>query len=223
MDTIKKLVKGLLFTVAAQCAGFLKISFVIGSQVACFSGVNMIVPLAGSFGGLFGSGLVFVVRLLMHFLFFQSLSLSFLAFCIPGFCASLYWATKSTLIHIALPLLCMGLFIMHPVGNQAFIYSFFWLIPVLLYYMPRKSLFLTALGSTFIAHGVGSVIWLYTVPMASALWIGLMPIVALERTIFALGMVCVYQLIFWFQHLSRVRMFYGNANALSTAPIISAS
>jgi hypothetical protein len=61
--------------------------------------------------------------------------------------------------------------------------------------VPQRSLFLQALGSTFIAHAVGSVIWLYTVPMTAAMWMGLMPIVLFERIAFALGMVIAHYVI----------------------------
>jgi hypothetical protein len=71
----------------------------------------------------------------------------------------------------------------------------YWLIPVILYVVPQRSLFLNGLGSTFVAHAVGSVIWLYTVPMTAGMWMGLMPIVALERILFALGMVVVHRML----------------------------
>jgi len=193
-----------------KVSGFVKMSFLVGSQMIWFSGVNSILPLSGAFGGVLGAGLVFLMRQLIHIICFKTLSLSFLALCVPGFCASLYWAQPSPrlrrtsspieslfahVLHLLLPIACMFLFIAHPIGGQAFIYSFYWLIPVVLYFIPHRSLFLTALGSTFIAHAVGSVIWCYTVPMTAAMWLGLMPIVALERILFALGMVVAHHMI----------------------------
>lgn len=255
-----------------KLSGLVKISFLVGSQMALFSGVNCVLPLSGAFGGVLGAGIVFVVRQLLHLLFFKTVSLSFLAMCVPGFCASLYWSYPQLrysspgapseenwivrlgaqffdiAIRLLLPLACMALFIMHPVGAQAFIYSFYWLIPVVLYFVPSsapsfassygghgkasvsakattdttagrpyQSLFLTALGSTFIAHAVGSVIWCYTVPMTPAMWLGLIPVVALERTLFALGMVVAYKVI---------EFIFGKIDALSlqqplTAPEFS--
>jgi len=185
------------FAIIAKLAGLVKISFMVGSQMIWFSGVNSVLPLAGAFGGILGAGLVFLVRQLLHLLFFKTVSLSFLALCIPGFCASLYWATNSATIRLFLPIACIGLFVAHPVGAQAFVYSLYWLTPVVLYFIPNKSLFLHALGSTFIAHAVGSVIWCYTVPMTSALWMGLMPIVLIERILFALGMVVAHRVLSW--------------------------
>jgi hypothetical protein len=51
------------------------------------------------------------------------------------------------------------------------------------------------LGSTFIAHAVGSTIWIYTVPMTAQMWLGLMPLVAIERLCFATGMVVSYHAV----------------------------
>jgi hypothetical protein len=185
------------FAVIAKFTSFIKVSFMVGSQMIWFSGINSVLPLAGAFGGIFGVGLVFLMRQVLHFLFFKTLSLSFLAMCIPGFCASLYWATSSAVIRLFLPILCMSLFVVHPVGAQAFVYSLYWLIPVVLYFIPRKSLFLHALASTFVAHAVGSVIWCYTVPMTPVLWMGLLPIVFIERILFAFGMVVAHHVLSW--------------------------
>ncbi len=194
---MKNSVKVASFAGIAKISGLMKISFLVGSQMIWFSATNSVLPLAGAFGGVMGSGLVFFIRQLIHFMFFKTVSLSFLAFCIPGLCASLYWSTQHYTIRLLLPIVCMGLFVIHPVGAQAFVYSLYWLIPVVLFFIPQtqKSLFLQAFGSTFIAHAVGSVIWLYTVPMTAAMWMGLMPIVLFERIAFALGMVIAHYVI----------------------------
>ena len=195
MKLMKNSAKAASYAAIFKFSGLVKVSFLLGSQMVWFSGVNSVLPLAGAFGGLFGASLVFLMRQLIHLLFFKTLSLSFLALCIPGFFASLYWSTNNAFIRLLLPLACMGLFVAHPVGAQAFFYSLYWLIPVALYFVPQRSLFLTALGSTFVAHAVGSVIWCYTVPMTAGMWAALMPIVALERTLFALGMVVAHHAI----------------------------
>jgi len=70
----------------------------------------------------------------------------------------------------------------------------YWLIPVALYFM-KKSTFNTALGSTFVVHAVGSVIWLYTRDTSVLLWHSLLPIVLLERMAFAIGMVLMHRIM----------------------------
>jgi len=192
---IKKFLKTASYASILKISGLMKVSFVVGSQMIWFSATNAVLPLAGAFGGIMGCGLVFLLRQLIHLFFFKTVSLSFLAFCIPGFFASLYWATNHFAIKLLLPVACIGLFVIHPIGAQAFVYSLYWLIPVVLYFVPQRSLFLQALGSTFIAHAVGSVIWLYTVPMTATMWMGLMPIVLFERILFALGMVIAHYML----------------------------
>lgn len=184
--------KTAIYCLSFKCLSLVKVSFMLGSQMIWFSGVNSILPLSGAFGGIMGASVVFLMRQLMHLVFFKTVSLSFLALCIPGFCASLYWSSNTIFIRLLLPIVCMILFVMHPVGGQAFVYSLYWLIPVALYFIPHRSLFLTGLGSTFIAHAVGSVIWCYTVPMTAGMWMALMPVVFCERLLFALGMVVMH-------------------------------
>jgi len=88
------------------------------------------------------------------------------------------------------PLACIGLFLLHPVGRAAWLYSLYWLIPVLAVVLPERvpgKLFFRSFGATFTAHAVGSVIWLYTVPMSAEQWLTLIPVVAYERFLFGLG------------------------------------
>jgi hypothetical protein len=195
MKIVKNPLKVASYIGIAKISGLMKISFLVGSQMIWFSASNAVLPLAGAFGGVMGSGLVFLMRQLIHLCVSKTVSLSFLAFCVPGLCASLYWATHHYAVRLLLPIACMGLFIAHPIGAQSFVYSLYWLIPVVLFFVPQRSLFLQALGSTFIAHAVGSVIWLYTVPMTAATWTALMPLVLFERVAFALGMVVMHHVI----------------------------
>lgn len=189
--------KGIFFAVLAKAAGLFKINFILGSHHAFFSGISVVAPLAGAFAGISGSFVAFGISILIGFIFYGFSSLSFLAFYVPGLCASLYWASPSKMVRVILPVLCMLLFWSHPVGGQAFIYALYWCIPIILYFVRPKLIFLEALGSTFVAHAVGSVIWLYTVPMTSAHWISLMPIVMIERMLFASGMVIAHTVISW--------------------------
>jgi hypothetical protein len=203
---MNKLIKSLGCASVVKVSSFAKLSFVIGSHMVWLSGPAIIAPLVGAFGGVFASSIVLLVRIAVHFLLFKTLSLSFLAFCIPGFFGSLYWATRSSIIRVFVPLTCMALFIAHPVGGQAFVYSLYWLIPVALYFFGRNTLFAQALGSTFVAHAVGSVIWLYTVPMTATIWLGLIPVVALERLLFAVCMVVGYNAIVGVKNLAMLRV-----------------
>jgi hypothetical protein len=167
-----------------------KLSFVVGSQAIFFSASNLSMPLVGFFGGI-GSATLLWAFLLAYRYAVGVFSLSTFAFFIPGYCAALYLATTSRIIRCGIPLVAAALFLMHPVGFQAALYSSYWLIPLCIGLFSVRSFFAQALGATFTAHAVGSVIWLYTVPMASEAWLGLIPVVALERFTFAAGMVVI--------------------------------
>lgn len=200
------------FTGLVKLASLFKISFIVGSYTAFFSAISCVMPLSGAFAGLWGSCGVFSIIAVLRFMVWGALPLHFLAYHVPGFCASLYWARPTNVvINLLIPLACMILFIVHPVGFYAAPYSFYWLIPIVLYFISSKNLFLHALSSTFIAHAVGSVIWLYfkPVPMMVASWYMLLPVVAIERVAFALGMVVLYKLFSYMQQ---------KITALSSAP-----
>lgn len=166
-----------------------KISNIQGLSQAHFSFMQCIIPLAGMLFGLFGS---FSVLLGMAAL--RALGLmSFTYFGLPTFCASLCWATGHRAVRIGIPALCMVLFIAHPIGYYAAPYTLYWLIPIACAFMHRNNRFLTAISSTFVAHAVGSVVHIYTVnAMTPTAWLALIPVVALERLIIALGMYVAY-------------------------------
>ena len=126
---------------------------------------------------------------------------------IPTFFATLSWtsahrSTKSqqlldAALHLLVPIVCMALFIAHPTGNGAIAYTFYWIIPMLAWaarHVTNTSMsFIFALQSTFVAHAVGSVIWLYTVPMTSEQWLALIPLVAIERLTIAGSSSLLYE------------------------------
>ncbi len=95
-----------------------------------------------------------------------------------------------SLFAVGLPLMAVFLFALHPVGGQALAYTAFWLIPPALFAamslnlrIPR--LLAAAVVSTFVAHAVGSVMWLYTMPTTPTLWLVLISVVAVERLLLA--------------------------------------
>lgn len=185
-----------LFAILAQGAKFFKMSLIVGSHMAFFSASSIIIPLCGIFGGFFTSFAVFALGLSYKLLLSTSaFSFKYLAYHIPGLFAALYLASGSLWIRAFVPLVCMIAFIAHPVGGAAWVYSLYWLVPVVICVLKKQHFFLSALGSTLVAHAVGSVIWIYADPMTSATWLGLIPVVFVERMVYAIGMVAVYRLI----------------------------
>ena len=176
-------------------ASYFKITGMHGSFGSFFSIANIIAPLVGAFAGMTGSFAVFGSSFIVRLISAPFLSIANPCYHLPSLCASLYWSGHRAVIRVGIPLLCMGLFIAHPIGWQAAPYALFWLIPIAIHLLGCQQLFLTALGSTFTAHAVGSVVYLYIItPMTPQAWLALIPIVPFERLIFASGMVIAYSL-----------------------------
>lgn len=194
-STIHKILNYLILVVLTKLSSIIKVSFVLGSFCAFFSMTSMTIPLIGHYVGTFGAIIVFSFSLLMRIIFGYSFSLKIAAFYIPGLCASIYLARRTALWAVIVPFVCIGLFLFHPVGREAFVYSFYWVIPMVLFFVPSRIFIKDAFIATFIAHAVGSVIWLYTQPETVFFWISLIPLVAIERIGYALGMLCLKKII----------------------------
>lgn len=137
---------------------------------------------------------------------------------LPTLAGSLYWSSYSwnfysaALIRFGIPATCMLLFGLHPIIDAStFTYALLWLIPIAIYCVSlisqtafsraaSHSVFLQALGSTYTVHAVGSVLWLYSKPMAPALWLGLIPVAFVERLCFALAMTGTHYAIAYIAH-----------------------
>ncbi len=93
------------------------------------------------------------------------------------------------LLHLLLPPVCMAAFCTSPYVGEGWIYSLYWLIPPLCFMVRllvgRAHLWLTAVSTSFIAHAVGSVMWVYLFPTFPAYWLSLIPLVAHERLFIA--------------------------------------
>lgn len=185
----------LTWFLSSKLASFLKLSLIVGSHAAFFSAVNIANPLIGAFNTRTHTFLIFFALFISKFLLTGSIDLHCLAYIVPGLFASLYWNVKGPAVRLMVPAVCFCLFLAHPTGLAAAPYALFWMIPVALYFKKEKPLFFHSLCSTFVAHAVGSVIWIYTVPMSPAAWLALIPIVCLERLTFAAGISLAYSLI----------------------------
>ncbi len=169
---------------------FVKIFSIVGNCAAFFRCSDMVTPLIGN-AGLPSLGIIFALRFALKVLFYGT-SLSGLLYQLPGLFASAYWALDNKLLALVVPFVCMVAFLMHPTGFAAAPYMLYWFIPMTLYFVRSKTIFMHSLSSTFIAHAVGSVVWIYLHPMSPAFWLGLIPVVAVERLMFASGMTFVY-------------------------------
>lgn len=193
-------------------AGFLMLLFIsklikFGPVIGVLKGnllaSQVVMPLAGILTSGFGLISIFVLSAINSFSFnFTLYSLS-TVYHIPSFFASLslFNHENKTLnlffrsINFIVPALCAFLFVANPIGSQIPAYTLYWLIPVIITFSGIQNMFLKALGSTFIAHAVGTVIFVYCVPSDVNLWANLAKIVWLERIIIALGMTLVYKAV----------------------------
>ncbi|HLE76484.1 MAG TPA: hypothetical protein VI521_01785 [Candidatus Babeliales bacterium] len=195
----------------SKAFSLLKMSMAVGAFWTVFSLRGAIAPLVGAFGGIAGAGTLFASTMFSALFLKNTVAFSSLAYSgIPTLCASLYWAFESRIARSFIPALCMILFVMHPQGMMAAPYALFWLIPIIIAYREYNSVFLTALGSTFTAHAVGSVLWLYSTGMGAEYWYSLLPVVPAERVLFAAvmtagHMVFSYLFSYSFGFASRAR------------------
>ena len=102
---------------------------------------------------------------------------------------------KGSRLLVLVPLLSIIAFVMHPIGKTVWYYSLFWLIPLAVWPIRSRFLLARALGSTFTAHAVGGAVWIWAFNLPAPVWVSLIPTVALERGIFALGISASYILV----------------------------
>ena len=184
----------------------IKISPLWGGCFSYFSLTDVLMPLSGLVG--FGVACsLFAFRIVFRLLAFHT-GLTTIVYHIPGLCASFYWSNRSLqrAMGIIIPIICILLFILNPVGRSAALYTLLWIVPILLSIVGVHTIFYKSLVSTFIAHSVGSVIWLYTKNITAVEWIGLIPVVIVERFTFASIMTLVYYGVRYGQKVYNTRL-----------------
>jgi hypothetical protein len=183
-----------LFTAAVLLTSNMNFSQMLGADNKSFTFFQFIGPISGGFLGA-GVGMVsvFLAQAISFVYLNKPLEAFNIALLFPMVFGTLYFAkyARGKFTMALVPLACMALFIAHPVGGQVWFYSLFWLVPLIALALP-ENLLARSFGSTFTAHAVGSVAFLYLVPSAPALWITLMLVVPVERTLFALGISASY-------------------------------
>ena len=183
-----------LFSAIVLVASNINFSAILGAENQQFTFFQFIGPIASGFLGAGAGVLAVLLAQVISFIWLgKSPELINVLRLAPMLFAALYFAKygKGKIVQAIVPLACMALFMAHPVGAQAWVYSLYWLIPAIVLVLP-ENLFLRSLGSTFTAHAIGGIIWLYFIPSTPAFWMMLIPIVAFERTLFALGIAGSY-------------------------------
>jgi hypothetical protein len=184
----------LMFSVLSLLLYQFNFSKIIGANQQYFTGFQFIGPIAG---GILSPGLGMLSVLAVEggnfILGGKPLDLVTFVRFFPMAFAAIYFGTQrksSALIAAA----CMVLFWLNPIGQQAWYYALYWLIPIAAAFY-KQNLFVRSLGTTFTAHAIGSVVFLYAFPMPAAAWLALIPVVAAERLAFAAGISVSYVVV----------------------------
>ncbi len=197
---IQKFFTSILFFFAAVIAA-IPFNFIIGSKFAWFSCASMIMPAFG-----YHYSLVYVI----FYIFTKSLCSSKIIFlCLhktPLLFATMTLQQRHVVLYVGLPVSAMILFVLHPIGLQAWWYAGYWFIPMLIYFFVQDSIYSRACAASFVAHAIGSIIWLYQGCISAEVWMALIPIVAIERLLIAAGMVSSIMLLQVIKNLGRQKV-----------------
>ncbi|MDP3795142.1 MAG: hypothetical protein Q8R13_04430 [bacterium] len=193
MNYIKQLItrKNLFFIAIFVIVGFVSLQIPVaqleGSR-AKFTVYDSFAPIAGSFiGSIPGVIAVFLMQFfnfLVHGVNIEDVG-TIIRFS-PMLFAVLYFAKKGR-FNLVIPVVAIAAFLAHPIGREVWYFTLFWTIPIAAYFLRDKFLFARALGSTFTAHAVGGALWIWAFALPAPIWIGLIPVVAVERLLFAVG------------------------------------
>jgi len=191
--TKQKVLFLIIFSGLSLIAFQVPISRIIGSEQS-FTLFELIAPLGGIFlGPLFGALSAFIVRGANVIVAQQTLDFLTVMRFLPMMLAAVYFGMKGRKMAIIFPV-CIILFLVHPIGQKAWLYSMIWLIPLIATF-GKKRLILNSLGATFTAHAIGSTIFLYAFGLTPQIWLALIPVVFIERVFFTVGIWVSYLVI----------------------------
>jgi len=203
----RKILFLIIFTILGLAAFQISISRIVGSSQS-FTLFELLGPVGGMFlGPLMGAASAFFVRILNIIIFRQTLDFLTIVRFLPAILAAIYFGLNQKKTAIIFPV-CIILFLLNPIGRQAWLYSLIWLIPFFATF-GKKRLILNSLGATFTAHATGSVIFLYSFGLTPAIWMSLIPIVFIERGVFTIGIWLSYLVLNTvLDKLARFKMTY---------------
>ncbi len=191
MNLAKKTFFSTLYGLFMQGLTGIKLSFILGSKLAFFSLNQCLTPVMGFFAGTKENILIFGVRTALAF-FWTGMGVAAFTYHLPTLSGTLYLTTTSKILRSTVPLLCILLFIAHPVGAASIWYTLYWFPPLLMSLKLPRSIFLRSLASTLTTHAVGSTMWLYSHQTDPLFWHSLVSTVWIERLLFASCMTAAY-------------------------------
>ena len=205
---IKKFFKP-LFTIFSSILFLVltKIKFgpILGTKMKFSLSVFFGPTLAKIFGLNYGTGIIVLTHLMGFIAGIYKIKaakdfFTFFPIIFAGFYFSKIFKEKKRLLFI--PLICILLFILHPIGRTVWFYSGFWLIPIFISLFKEKldgilrfpifRIYGYSLGSAFTDHAIGSVIYLYLLKIPSQFWIQAITMTIIERLMIAAGIEFCY-------------------------------
>lgn len=191
----KKIIFVFIFAVLGFLTLQIPVAHLAGSKAA-FTLFDLFSPVAGAFLGTLPGIFAVLLMQILNFAFhgFQALDIGTLIRFFPPLFACLYFA-KNRKINLLVPIIAIIVFNLNPVGRSVWYFSLFWLIPIICYFFYDRWLLARSAGATFTAHAVGGALWIYVFSLPKAVWVGLIPIVAIERALFAFGIAMTYVLV----------------------------
>ncbi len=188
----QKIIFAIVFTIIGFLALEVKLTNLAGSK-ATFTLFDALAPIAGAFlGGAFGIVSVILAKVINGFIHSTDIvDIGFVIRLIPSLFAVLYFSSKRKSL-LLVPILAIIAFNLNPVGREVWYFSLFWTIPIICHFLRERFLLVRALGATFSSHAVGGAIWVWMVPLPASVWIGLIPVVIIERSLFALGITASF-------------------------------
>lgn len=188
-----------IFIVLGFLALQVPINNLAGSR-ASFTMFDLFAPVSGAFLGTpFGIAAVFLMQLVnLAFHGFANFDKGVAIRLFPILFGVLFFSRvvkKGSNWLLLVPLISIISFNLNPVGRSVWYFSLYWTIPFLVFPIIKKSLVARSLASTFVAHSAGGAIWIWAFNLPAGVWQGLVPVVALERSIMALGICASYILV----------------------------
>jgi len=194
-DKLKLGVFLVLFSALSLVFYTVNLSYIVGSQQQSFTMFQFVGPVGG---GILGPGIGaaaavavdFAAKIILGKMSWDVVGLIRL-FTVAAAALCFGMVREKKWAGIVIPIVGMLLFWANPIGAEAWGYALLWLIPIAASFF-ASNLFARSLASTFQAHVVGSLAFLYFMGMPAAAWWALIPLVIVERTLFAAGISVTY-------------------------------
>jgi len=207
---IKKLVIPKIFFTVLFAALFIvltkvKLTPIFGTDTK-FSASVMFGPVISKFLGIgWGSSAIVLSQLFGVVVgIYKIKSITSLLTFAPIIAAGIYFGKmfKGDVKLILIPLSCIFLFLLNPIGREVWYYSLFWTIPIFIAkFKPNldkllknhiAQVYTYSLGSALTDHSTGSIIYLYFMNIPAESWITAIPFTLVERIIIAAGITFSY-------------------------------